>query len=171
MFAGNEHEQQAQKLAKHFDKPLDYYKKVKYDAAIIADLQDAYSFTDSVADDKKILSQSNFDNRDLSIFKNYEVAYHCLMLDIMQQQLASTQSVIQLTNVNRIFVDGGFSKNTIFMHLLSIAFPQLEVYAASVAQATAIGAALAIHQSWNTKPIPADIIELKYYAAIHSPSL
>lgn len=170
LFAGNEHEQQTQKLAKHFDKPLDYYKKVTYDAAIIADLQDAYNFTYSVAADKKILSQSNFDNRALSIFENYEVAYHCLMLDIMQQQLASTQSVIQLTNVNRIFVDGGFSKNSIFMHLLSIAFPQLEVYAASVAQATAIGAALAIHPSWNTKPIPADIIELKYYAAIHSPS-
>ncbi len=105
------------------------------------------------------------------LFENYEVAYHCLLLDIMQQQFASTQSVIQHTNVNRIFVDGGFSNNSIYMHLLSSAFPQLEVYAASVAQATALGAALAIHTSWNSKPIPTDIVELKYYATIHSPSL
>ena len=80
-----------------------------------------------------------------------KIAYHCLLLDIMQQQFASTHSVIQHTNVNRIFVDGGFSNNSIYMHLLASAFPQLEVYAASVAQATALGAALAIHPSWNTK--------------------
>ena len=47
----------------------------------------------------------------------------------------------QSSDVNRIFVDGGFSNNTVYMHLLAIAFPNLEVYAASVAQATAMGAA------------------------------
>jgi hypothetical protein len=40
----------------------------------------------------------------------------------------------------------------------------MEVYAASMAQATAIGAAIAIHQSWNNKSLPGDIIELKYYS-------
>ena len=50
------------------------------------------------------------------------------------------------------------------MNLLAAAFPHLEVFAASVAQATAIGAALAIHKRWNTKTIPGDMIELKYYA-------
>ncbi len=49
------------------------------------------------------------------------------------------------------------------MHLLAMAFPQLEVYAASVAQATAMGAALAIHSDWNTLPVPADMVKLKYY--------
>jgi hypothetical protein len=33
-----------------------------------------------------------------------------------------------------------------------------------MAQATAIGAAMAIHRSWNTKPLPGDIIELRYYS-------
>jgi hypothetical protein len=44
-----------------------------------------------------------------------------------------------------------------------MAFPQLEVYAASVAQATAMGAALAIHSEWNTLSVPADMVKLKYY--------
>jgi glycerol kinase len=61
-------------------------------------------------------------------------------------------------------VDGGFSKNNIYMNLLARAFPQIEVYAASMAQATALGAAVAIHQHWNTKALPNDIIELKYYS-------
>jgi glycerol kinase len=61
-------------------------------------------------------------------------------------------------------VDGGFSKNPVFMNLLALVFPGIEIFAASMAQATAIGAALAIHPAWNSKPIPHDIIELKYYS-------
>jgi len=41
----------------------------------------------------------------------------------------------------------------------------MEVFAASVSQATSIGAALAIHKYWNTKPVPGDMIDLKYYTA------
>ncbi|MFD2144565.1 hypothetical protein [Mucilaginibacter antarcticus] len=53
------------------------------------------------------------------------------------------------------------------MHMLAEAFPDVEVYAASMAQATALGTALAIHFGWNTKPaIPHDLINLKYYSAV-----
>jgi hypothetical protein len=37
----------------------------------------------------------------------------------------------------------------------------MEVFAAEVAQATALGAALAIHRYWNKKPIPDNLISLK----------
>jgi hypothetical protein len=36
-----------------------------------------------------------------------------------------------------------------------------------MAQATAIGAALCIHESWNQKTLPSDIIELKYFSSNH----
>jgi hypothetical protein len=52
------------------------------------------------------------------------------------------------------------------MNLLANVFPEMEIYAASMAQATAVGTAMAIHSSWNTNPFPNNIIELKYYAAI-----
>ena len=168
LFAGNEHEQQAQKLAQHFNNSSDYYKKIKYDVEIVTALQEKFIFNEPAEKNTEALVQSNFGKRNLGQFNNYEEAYHCLLMDIMQQQHASTQSVIQSTNVSRIFVDGGFGNNSIYMHLLASSFPQLEVYAASVAQATALGAALSIHQSWNSKPIPTDIVELKYYATIHS---
>jgi hypothetical protein len=51
------------------------------------------------------------------------------------------------------------------MQLLALSFPKIEVFSASMAQASALGAALAIHKEWNAKPIPNDIIHLKYYAA------
>ena len=54
------------------------------------------------------------------------------------------------------------------MYLLAKAFPGIKVYAASIAQASALGAALAIHQHWNPKPLPQDIIELKLYSIIRN---
>jgi glycerol kinase len=68
--------------------------------------------------------------------------------------------------VKRIFVDGGFGKNAIYMHLLATSIPDIEVYASSVSQATAIGTALAINDAWNSNPAPTDMIQLKYYSAI-----
>ena len=165
LFAGHEHEQQVKRIAAHFNIPVDFYKNVKYDTSVIAALQKSYDLGQLY--DKKNAGprQSNFVTRELAIFKNYNEAYHCLMFDIIRQQYYSTLLVLKGSEVNRIFVDGGFSNNSIYMHLLALAFPQLEVYAASVAQATAMGAALAIHAEWNPLPVPADMVKLKYYKA------
>ncbi|RYG02453.1 MAG: carbohydrate kinase, partial [Chitinophagaceae bacterium] len=92
-------------------------------------------------------------------------AYHQLIFDLVKQQLYSLKLVLN-SGVKRIFVDGGFGKNAIYMHLLATSIPDIEVYASSVSQATAIGTALAIHDSWNPNPPPSDIINLKYYSAI-----
>ncbi|MES2427519.1 MAG: FGGY family carbohydrate kinase [Bacteroidota bacterium] len=93
-------------------------------------------------------------------------AYYDLMYGIVSQQKAATELVLKNGPVKRIFVDGGFSKNAVFMQLLAEAFPDIEVYAASMAQATALGTALSIHYGWNTKPnIPGNLINLKYYSA------
>lgn len=166
LFAGYEHEQQVKKIATHFNKPVDYYKKIKYNRAIIADLEKSYKFNQKSEKNDKLINESNFANRKLEAFKNFNEAYHCLMLDIIWQQYHSTQLVISGSEVKRIFVDGGFSNNSIYMHLLAVAFPQLEIYAASVAQASAMGAALAIHKEWNLLPVPADMVNLKFYKLV-----
>jgi len=49
------------------------------------------------------------------------------------------------------------------MNLLAAAFPDIDVWAASVAQATALGAALAIHHEWNPLPVPPNLITLTKY--------
>lgn len=73
--------------------------------------------------------------------------------------------VLEDAPVKQLYVDGGFARNAIFMNLLAKAFPQLEVYAASVSQATAVGAALAIHSSWNAKDKIDHLVEVKRYRA------
>jgi glycerol kinase len=110
-----------------------------------------------------MVGQSAFTKRKLESFGNYEEAYHQLIADIIVQQVRSTNIVLKGTDVKKIFVDGGFGKNPIYMQLLASSLPGIEVYAASVAQATAMGTALAIHSKWNHLPVPADLVKLKSY--------
>jgi sugar (pentulose or hexulose) kinase len=163
LFAGYEHEQQVKRLADHFNTSPDYYKTVSYDAEIVQRLSTGTKA--KKADKKAMMQQSVFGQRELALFARYEEAYHQLMMDIMAQQAASTNLVLKNGPVKRIFVDGGFGKNPVYMQLLADSFPMIEVYAASVAQASAMGAALAVHHYWNRKNTPADLIELKQYAA------
>ncbi|WP_052324184.1 FGGY-family carbohydrate kinase [Flavihumibacter sp. ZG627] len=80
----------------------------------------------------------------------YEKAYHRLVGDMVHKQVESTSLVIQEGNVNRIFVDGGFSGNDVYMKMLAAAFSAYELRTAEVAQASALGAAMTMHDHWNT---------------------
>ena len=162
LFAGQQYEDQVDRIAAHFNQNPIRYRTVEYDQEIVASLQNANASANNVS--KNLLAECPFVNRDLSIFSNDIEAYHQLMLDIISQQYFSTRLILQGTNVRRIFVDGGFSKNLVYMNLLASVFPDIEVFAASMAQATALGAALAINKLWNKIPARGDIIELKYYS-------
>lgn len=161
LFAGYEHEQQVKRIANHFHKSVGYCPTIEFDAEIVAALR---SVADGDSDPAvEIVGPSVFGRRSLGDFDSIEVAYHRLIMDIMLQQVASTRLVLEGTEVRRIFVDGGFGRNQVYMHLLARAFPEIEVFAASIPQATAMGAALAIHPHWNSRFLPGDIIELKFY--------
>ncbi|MEJ6981899.1 FGGY family carbohydrate kinase [Pedobacter sp. P351] len=164
IFAGNEHDQQSNRIADFYKKPADFYKKVKYSSTTISKLKgNAKAVGVQVNWDN--LASSGFDKRDLSAFSNADEAYHQLIIDLVNLQSVSTFMVVKGTDVKRIFVDGGFSNNVIYMQLLAAAFPDMEVFAAAVAQATSIGAALAIHKYWNSQSLPTNIIDLKFYSA------
>jgi sugar (pentulose or hexulose) kinase len=163
LFAGYEHEQQTKRLAAHFNTAPDYYKNVAFSAEIVQKLSAGASLKGNPADKNAMMQKSDFGQRDLALFARYEEAYHQLMLDIMGQQFISTSLVLKDGGVKKIFVDGGFGKNPVYMHLLAASFPGVEVYAASVAQASAMGAALAVHHYWNPQHTPSDLIELKQY--------
>jgi sugar (pentulose or hexulose) kinase len=183
IFAGNEHEIQTRRIAEHFNCPLNFYKTVEFDPEIVAILRGGTECqmsnvkcqisdkpelnainSENNSEINQVLKVSGFEKRALMDYKNETIAYHQLMLDLVQLQTISTNLIIQNTPVRRLFIDGGFSKNPLYMNLLAENFPDLEVFAASVAQATAVGAALAIHRFWNRKPLRRDLIDLKYYA-------
>ena len=165
IFAGNEHEIQIKKMAAYFKKPLDYYTTIEFDNATAMSLK-----AGGLKDGQQAVLPGNLnsaiDKNKFHLFENYETAYHQLMINIIGQQLLSTNLVIKNSQVKKVFVDGGFSKNKVYMHLLAQQFLDFEVYAAIVSQASAMGTALAIHQHWNTKKVPENLIDLQLYSGI-----
>jgi sugar (pentulose or hexulose) kinase len=157
LFAGYEHEQETDRLAEYFHCAKDAYVKLAFNPHLLPTVSDN-------------LEEISFSSRDLGVFDSYEKAYHQLVTDIMYKQKKSTELVIN-DKVKRIFVDGGFSKNAVFMNLLARTFPETEVYAASIAQASALGAALAIHRHWNNMPPGQDLIGMQYYSVSYKPIL
>jgi len=126
LFSGHEHEQQTKRLAAHFNKEENYFNHISYrpDLAIL-------DFT----------SDSN-----LSLYANYEEAYHALINSLVKKQLTSSELVLKKQSVKCIFVDGGFSKNDVFMNMMGKYFYSMQVFATSVAQASALGAALVLDE-------------------------
>jgi L-fuculokinase len=163
IFAGYEHEQQLKRIADHFDRAAYLFKHLKFNPALFLKL--SAKMPENQQPQLQFSTQSAFPARDLSLFKTAEEAYHQLIFDLVKQQIYSLKLILN-PGVTRIFVDGGFGKNAIYMHLLAISLPNIEIYASSVSQATAIGTALAINDAWNVNPTPTDMIELKYYSAI-----
>lgn len=152
LFAGYEHGEESARIASYFNKDENFYQDIDYDVTTVFFLKKGKNYT-----------TDEFSSRDLSLYENCEQAYHQLMIDIIEKQVASTNLVIGETGVKRIFVDGGFSSNQIYMNLLANAYIDREIYAAMIPQATALGAALAIHDAWNGKRIPNDIIQLQFF--------
>jgi len=164
VFSGNEHEQEVKRIAEWFKQRPARYRTMSYQADVINTLKaKCKQFEKGV--EKNGLVTSGFSSRDLSAFASDTEAYHQLVIDLVNLQYTSTQLVLNGTDVKNIYVDGGFGKNEIFMELLAQAFPEIKVWAASVAQATAVGTALAIHNSWNISALPDNLIKLKRYKA------
>jgi sugar (pentulose or hexulose) kinase len=161
LFAGNFHEEQIKRIADHFGVSRVFYRTIEYTRAAEAAVVESHEESGTKEGEK-----FSFHTRELNLFRNAESAYYALMSDIVNAQVRSTSLVVGGTPVKRIFVDGGFSGNSLYMQMLANRMAAYEVFAASMAQATAIGTALAIHKSWNPNDIPGDIIELRY----HSPA-
>lgn len=147
LFAGQEHEQETKKMAAHFQVATKYYTEIAYNPHWIKPEHPAEVET----------------TWDCSKYDRYDEAYHHFIEYLVVKQKRSTDLVLHNSPVRKIFVDGGFARNTIYMNLLARAYPNMEVYAASVSQASALGAALAIHEHWNSREFPQSIVNVERY--------
>jgi sugar (pentulose or hexulose) kinase len=129
LFAGQIHAQFCRELSEQFGKGNDYYKQVAFDEALL--MQAGSNGTD------KILEAMN-------AAQSFEQAYHQRMDALVDEQVVKLNLVLKDAMVEQIFVDGGFAQNPVFMHLLARRLPGISVHAASMAQASSLGAAMAI---------------------------
>lgn len=93
----------------------------------------------------------------------YEAAYKKVIDQIIKDQIKSTDLILQESSVKNIYVDGGFSKNELYMSGLAKAYPDKLVFAAEIPNASSLGAALVVHEKWNRKAKPNSLIAFNRY--------
>lgn len=161
LFAGHEHDEEVARIATYFSADQAVLTRSSFDPAIITALCSRPAMEVKHKKSEQSLATSVFGSRELDDFGSATEAYHQLMIDIVATQVWSSSFVLDNTPIRKLFVDGGFSQNDLYMKLLANALSGIDVYAASLAQATALGAAMAIHAHWNSKPVPENMVTLK----------
>lgn len=157
LFLGHEHQEETARIANQFQINSNFYEGIRYIPDINLMNENIYFIGENG------LVKSGFEKRDLSTFENEVVAYHQLIHDFVTTQLHSIALINSLNTEMDLLVDGGFAKNEIFMSLLSKYLPRWHVYSAEVPQASAIGAAMVIHQAWNSNEINQNLLQVHKY--------
>lgn len=139
LFLGEEHRLKVSQLLSHFDLPEFYHRELEFDKN---------TFEDQVEKSVRhfrwqFIDNTNSPDQEIIEFSSFEVAYHQLMYEMIWV-LKNQIEVICETPPKKIFIDGGFSDNKIFVELLKLQFPQQKIKAKSASYACALGAAIVI---------------------------
>ena len=163
LFSGNEHGRQVKHLSEYFGMSEEYYKSITFNYKTVQWLRRNHKQVLPEQTELGNLKDCPFVERNLNAFRSFDEAYHQFVMDLVAQQIASTKLTIGIVLPKKIFVDGGFSKNEIFMSLLAEAFFNVEVYASEVAQASSLGAAMVISENWTNNELAISALKLKRF--------
>jgi hypothetical protein len=155
LFLGPLHESAVAKLSKHFSKPDDHYKNVKPDPVLIERCKNKFSesrfFFENTPYSRELKKKNDF-----FVFRSFEEGYHQLMVELAELTVEAVNLILPADNdIENIYITGGFSRNPLFAHLVSKAYPAKNIFTSEIYNASALGAALVILDSVNPgiKPV------------------
>ncbi len=142
-FMGNEYKTQVKKLCEYYKEDPSYHKNVKFDISIYLKLKESnrqfFRF-----EEMKFENQSKSNQVDLSVFSSFEEAFHQLMIELVQTQVKTTRLAIGKSVIKKIYIDGGFVENEIFVKLIALNFKEYKVRTTQSPLGSALGAAMVI---------------------------
>lgn len=140
LFLGNEYKLQVKALSDHFNVPEDYHKTVKFDQRTLLkinkDFVPMFKWFSITCEDMPTETKITYDK--------FEDAYHQLMLELVLLQEKSIRSAIGSEKIDRLYVDGGFSDNEVYIQLLSQYLRNLKLSTTDSSLGSALGAAIVI---------------------------
>lgn len=162
LFLGNEYKIQISKLHKYFGVSEDYHRHVKFDYdtyfEIINDFEYMYKW--------ESLSTKDMPSETKIPYNKFEDAYHQLMTELVLLQLESIKNVIGDDKIKRLYVDGGFSDNDLYIKLLSHYFrDNKKLRTTDSSLGSALGAAISI----SDKKLNSKFLKKNYSLKKHVP--
>jgi sugar (pentulose or hexulose) kinase len=148
LFIGEEHKFQIDEMYGYFDQAKGTYKKLVFDPQlyerVVSCPKKRIHFQYLKAEDFEI-SQATVTY--WSQFENFDLAYYTFIHELTDLQIASLNLVLTNSPVKRIFIDGGFNANTIFLEMLRKKLPDLEIIPSDFPNGSALGAAMLINEA------------------------
>ncbi|MEM7372991.1 MAG: FGGY family carbohydrate kinase [Bacteroidota bacterium] len=145
LFLGHEYQVWTKRLAEYFHQSPTAHQFIKPDASILQQLSDYPARTfrwDSIPCRHELPVESRLDQ-----FASFSIAYHKLMQELVELQTRALLLVQGDKAVQRLYVEGGFVDNQLFLHFLHQAFKDSEISATSTPFGSAIGAAIVVDSS------------------------
>ena len=147
LFLGQEYAEQTAWLAERFGVGEERHREVRFDPELtdhlLADYHPRFRFF-------RLDNQTDAPT-DLPSGWDYDTAYHQLLLELTEVQRRSLDAALGDTRIRKLFVDGGFTANEVFMKLLAHRYPDVKVRTTEASLGSALGAALAISESTLSK--------------------
>lgn len=140
LFLGNEYKEQVKFLTSHFNKAEDYHKTVCFDSdlyfEIIKDFEYMFHWVS--------ITDKNMPKTTKIIYDQFEHAYHQLMVELVLLQVESIAIVSGKDPIEKLFIDGGFSDNEVYVQLLSHYLRNMSISTTNSSLGSALGAAICI---------------------------
>jgi len=146
LFIGEEHKYQVEEMYAYWNLPLGTYKKLQFEESWFQKV--------SSRPTKRIrfhhIQPENFgiengEFSDWSSFSEFTEAYYTFLHELTSIQAASVNLVLEGAPVKRLFVDGGFNANPIFLELLRKKLPGIELIPSDFPNGSALGAAMLVN--------------------------
>ena len=143
LFLGNEYKLQVAELAKKFNVDKDYHKTVKFEYDVYFEIikEFQYCFRWKSFSDKNMPKKTSYS------YNTFEHAYHQLMIELAQLQVQSIKRIADTQEIDRLYVDGGFTDNDLYIKLLSHYLRGMKLRTTKASLGSALGAAIAISDS------------------------
>ena len=140
IFLGNEYSYQVKKLAAYFNVSKEFHKSVSFNYDLFFELINDFThfFSWYSIEDQNMPSETKFR------FNCFEEAYHQLMIELVLLQVESIKTATGNDTIDRLYIDGGFSDNDLYIKMVSHYLRNMELRTTDSSLGSALGAAITI---------------------------
>jgi L-fuculokinase len=153
LFFGNEFNIQTKKMADHFGKTEHkYHHSIRFEERLFNQwnqVQTPLFHLESVQYPDQSIKSAPVTCWEL--FPTFEDAYHRFMIEMMRLQVQAIRLAAGSKPIQKLYVDGGFTQNDIFIHLLRLAFPACQLIISPSPLGSSLGAAMAVSSPATVK--------------------
>ncbi|MEL6717343.1 MAG: FGGY family carbohydrate kinase [Bacteroidota bacterium] len=142
LFLGAEYKKQIQTLQTFFHKSEKAHRSVVFDKKIARQItkQEHYYFTFEYLETPWKQPKASR----LKALDSFERAYHQLLWELVQLQITKMELAIGDTDIHKIFIDGGFAENEVYIQFLVQHFKEVKIRTTQSPLGSALGAAMVI---------------------------